>query len=63
MNLERRFVLVNADSVAGSDFNRKTTLEETPAVAHQIGEEEGCPSGLAETHGQAGEDRFEGTRD
>ncbi len=55
MNAETRFVLVNADSDSEGGINRSPTHAEISSLAHQIYQEEGCPSGLAEDHWYAAE--------
>ena len=55
MNAETRFVLVNADSAGGSAPVCKPTHEAIATLAHEIYQEEGCPSGLAEDHWYAAE--------
>ena len=63
MKTQKRSVLVNADDdddldVTPSAFGKadiKPTHEEISVLAHQIYEEEGCPSGLAAAHWEAAE--------
>lgn len=65
MKTQKRSVLVNADNdydldvtpsaVGKADLNGKPTHEEISVLAHQIYEEEGCPSGLAAAHWEAAE--------
>lgn len=65
MKTQKRSVLVDDDkdndldvtpsAFGKADLNCKPTHEEISVLAHQIYEEEGCPSGLAEAHWEAAE--------
>ena len=65
MKPQKRSVLVNADNdgdldvtpsaFGKADLNCEPTHEEIAVLAHQIYEEEGCPSGLAEAHWETAE--------
>jgi spore germination cell wall hydrolase CwlJ-like protein len=59
MKTQKRSVLANADDDNDLDVAPsavcKPTHEEISILAHQIYEEEGCPSGLAEDHWYAAE--------
>lgn len=55
MNLEKRFVLVNGNTGVDAGLNRGPTREAISELAHQIYQEEGCPSARADDHWFAAE--------